>query len=1389
MGTQTRMQPAAPSSLLCAAWFLGTVGLILAGGGCILPRARRIRDAPPTPRLKPAERSATVWPTVVVRNVPGPFTPPWPPRPGASLELWQIDLLDLDRPEVTPWLEAWQPRGDRLARPVPIEVESETPWRLRLPRPGAYVLRSRSGSEVSVALVLASEIHAMLTLFDDDCEVLCAEAQTGKPVSGAYVRVLYRSERLGRERLLAVSGSTDADGRWRSSMLRDRFAPSLAATAVASHGGHYAVATQRRVLDHSEAAWRLSVTARSHVFRPGQTAELVGMVQARPGHRFAPAAGAPVKLLLLDPGEVVAGSLRTATDEVGSFTAAFELAKDAPPGAYTVVIGMEDAPRFEPRRFDAFSVALPSPSRFRVKLGLSRSVVAPGDPLELQVEAARPDGGPIAGARVRVLTWGYPVAMAGGPAWASGTAPCDPRQIVAIPIRLPPVTQTDSQGRATVRWEPTHAELPSEDLLCGVQVEVLAPGLGTVERSAEFVLLREAPAVTVEAKESFLRPGEPLALSFRSALPPALQEATQAVCTVEHEESDGEAKTREVARASVAWLLSQRLNITTTSPGRYKFAVEAAGRSDAVSVWVADDGKDVYWGGAEAPAFYPEAPWVRRGGRVRAVVAAPGRTAPVAMTLRGGPGATWRTLSLRTGALGLALGAGPDDRDPLDITLVQIAEERGWAGRASLGVEPGGRVLDIQPRLLWVRQGEWSGRGFGVATRDRLGQPVRSVVRLELVRPTFQGSPPAGILRRTTHWHPGKLTSEGGEIEVGFHDSLLATASALLIDAHAPDGRSGLFLMPLCQAAYAPGLKAGEPMSPRARLAALAGHGLDSPLAQWLASRLLGRHPELAHELPSLLQAAKSDEEASAIVAIAAEHQDVAPAVIASAVQRSGPVAQAALSVGARFLPGLRAVFEDALAADPHPLVRAAAARGLGRAMPASLQAVLGALSSDKDPIVRSASAAALAEAGPGAIPYLADAARRDSSTAVRLAAVGALQRLGSVAAAEALLDLASGANEEVAVAALGALGAIGYHGTDERLLRVLDAGAPDARTAAARLLARQEDPHVAQALVGAVRRAPSGPLLRALAPMRGRAVQAAMARGLSHEDPEVQLAAAEWLASVEDERAPAALRKFLAPDAAATFTDRAAATLAALRDTSAVPVLVALLDTGRLSASTRRALVEMAGSLGLQEAGPALVKILWRGLAEPALLRQPEERALWAAALQAAGAVGPVWSPLIENAVGPLPTNSPYVPALMALRAQGLPGFFAELWRSPLPDDLRRQSVLPYARMRGAAAAPQLAELLESPVLQGPAMQALAEAGAVETLSAALRGGTPEARAAAAEALGATGEPRAVPVLQPLLRDGDPFVRCEAAWALAALTRQAVLYVDHLGETREATP
>ena len=216
---------------------------------------------------------------------------------------------------------------------------------------------------------------------------------------------------------------------------------------------------------------------------------------------------------------------------------------------------------------------------------------------------------------------------------------------------------------------------------------------------------------------------------------------------------------------------------------------------------------------------------------------------------------------------------------------------------------------------------------------------------------------------------------------------------------------------------------------------------------------------------------------------------------------------------------------------------------------------------------------------------------------------------------------------------------------------------------------------------------------------------------------------------------------------------------------------------------------MQAAGKQRWQQAGPALVAIVWRGLAEPRHLATPEDRKLWLCAIEAIATVGPVWTPQFEKLVGPVPPASLYAPALVAMRNGGVADLFAALWRSPLPDELRQHTVIPFARLRGASGAERLMELLESPVLQGPAIQALAEMGAVDALVAGLGNRSAAVRSASAAALGAVGKPRAASALQPLLRDADAFVRCEAAWALAAITQQPVVYTDHLGEARQATP
>jgi HEAT repeat protein len=1005
---------------------------------------------------------------------------------------------------------------------------------------------------------------------------------------------------------------------------------------------------------------------------------------------------------------------------------------------------------------------------------------------------------------------------------------------VVLPIAVPPDTRTGVDGRLVLRWEPARAELPSTDLLCSIQAEVDAPGLGATKQAAELLLLRQPPPVTLHTKGSFFHPLEPIELTFRTVLSPAERAHTLATCSLSRECSDGQTRQWELLGDPVADLVGRRLVVSASHPGRYVFAVRANGASSEAVAWVIEDQDDLPWSGSPEPSVIAERAWVKRGESVTAVVAAPGRSAPVALTLRSGDAVVRRTIPLRTGAHTVRLRAEPHQEDPLAITLMQVCDGQPTMGRASIGVEPGGRVLEIAPRLAEVGGGESPVRYYRITTQDRLGEKVQSTVRLELTRPTFdfrfpisdfrfqpaignrQSAIPLGIRGRTLQWHAGKATSEQGEIEVSLRESSLRDAGAILIEALAPDGRSGIQLLPLHETRYAPGAHPGKTIRPRDRLEALVRHGLDDPMAEWLAERLLARHAELPGELPVLIASCPSDEDVAVLLRLALGHASVASAALEAALSRSDSAPPALLSLAGNHAAALLSTFERVLASDLDPRARAAAARELAKGLPDSLPALVRALGGDRDPLVRVAAASALGSGGQEALPELAAAADRETATSVRLALIDALKQVGGPAPAPALLRLAEDSHADVASAALRALVETGYGGADPRLFHILASGPPEAREEAARLLIRSGQPRAVGAALAAARSSPSEALVGALSGVRSRSVQAAATRWLTHEDPAIRLAAAECLATFEDgrpspamgSRSPAmgaalpVLRSFLNLDTPPEMADRAAAALIARHRESflrkkrlpmssdSVPELARLQRAGRLSSATQRAFFQAAGKADWPEAGPVLVATLRQGLSEPSRLRRPDERQLWLDALDAAAASPSVWAvPLDLPPLPPSPNSSPHAPALAALAAQDPAGFLEALWRCPLPDGLRRQSVALYARLQGAAAAPQLIALLESPALQAPAVRALIDLSAVDPLIAALRHRSPHTRAAAAAALGAIGIPHAESALHPLLRDDDPFVRAEAAWALAAITARPVVYTDHLGEPRQATP
>jgi HEAT repeat protein len=1328
-----------------------------------------------------------LWPPIILDTVPGTVRVPWRLAEDAGLEAWRTDLLAVDLPDVRAWLESWRPDREPLARRVPVELASGRPRTIRLSRPGAYVLRSRGPRRSRVALVLASRVRATLTLTRNDVEVFCADAYSGEPVGGAAAKVIYRTQRRGRDTVLQASGALNASGRWHRSIVRDRFAPSVEATAIVSHHDHFAIARSRWDDAHLETDYQLSLRPRRPAYSPGQAAEVIGIYRKRRGDVFAAVGNAPVRLDLLDPDGSLAAAARTRTTAVGALSATFQLAQDAPAGRCEVVLTVEDEPAFEPRRFPAFLVERHAPEPFYLTVELSPSVLDPGEPLRLRVAATDANGQPLAGARVQVLSWGVPVAARGAPPWAYDEEPVEPRRVHVLPLRLPTEATLDEGGQLEVAWTPSGSELPATDLLCGIRVAVSHGDLGRAERVREMILLHQPPSVRVTTEETIVRPDAPVEFAFDSPLSPDDQEGVEATCALTFEDRHGRSRTHELLAAPVSAFVQRRLVARASRPGHYRVTVRTEHASSDAAVWVVGETEHVAWSGAERPLLFTERSWVRAGQPLRAVVAAPGRDAPVALTLRSGATVQRQLVDLRTGARSFLLSTDPRHTGHLEAALVQIHQGVARTGHATLALEPGGRSLDIGTHLLWVRSGEWSGRGYRVVTQDHLGSGVQSIVRAEILRPAFRGTPPVAVQRRLLQWHTGTATNEQGELRMGFHRDLLDRAYALFIDALAPDGRAGRKLMSTHNPGRAPQGEA-EPPAPDERLDALVQHGLDSEAALWLAECLLERPPHLASRLPRLIADAASDAQALALLRLARDRDDVASPALATALARGEAARVQAIALAETMPPSVRPIIERVLATGESVPARRAAAEALGRFLPDSTDALASALDTDARAQVRAAAARALGHGGPGAVPKLAEAAASDDDLTVRLAIADALRRIGGAAAADALLDLAATGQWKLAAEALRALDDIAYQGTDPRLFRILRHGSGEVRVAAARLLARSGSPRAMRAVLDVARDTPAAELVRALAESQRPDVQRAMERWLDHRDPAVQLEAARALGPHEP-RAPAVLRALLDTSVPKDVTDGAARTLVEWRDTTAAPMLVRLLATNRIEQGTRRAVVRAAGRLGWSQAGPALAGILWRGLATPGRLDDPEHRALWLDALRAAPGVSPIWKAEIERTVPPTPAPCLYASALNALRNDGLGEFLRELWFSPLPAALRVQTVQPYARLRGAAAADELLGLLKSPALQGPAIRALADLAAVQPLRDGLRSPSARVRAGAAAALGTLGAKQAVPTLRSLLTDDDPFVRMEAAHALAAATREPVAYTDSLGESCMARP
>jgi len=1345
--------------------------------GC-RPAARPPRPGSPTP---PGETIAR-WQPLRVERLPAAVEPPWEGPWGQRVEVWRLDLLEVDRPNLKQWLAAWEPGASATARRLTTALAPGV-RAIPLSEPGAYVARAWDGQHWRAVLIIASGLSLALTLHDDDLEVFCVESPARKPVQGVFVKAIYTTRWRGSQRVLVASGTTDASGRWHADVVRDRFAPRVEATVIAARGSDYAVATACRTTALEPPA-RIEIHSIRHVVHPGQKAEVIGRLSRRVGGRAAPVGNVPVKIWLLRPDGVPLATRVTRTSAVGHFGAIFAVPRDARAGRYTVAVAARGIVECLPRLFPAFEVRHLPPEPFRLRVSANSRILRPGEELAIEVQAADAEGRPLPGVEIRSLTYGYPLSLSGKPAWLIATEPLDPSLVVPLPIALGS-GRTDARGRLTLRWQPTRAEVPERHLLCAIELLADAGPRGTTSRTLEVLLLAEPPYVSIRPAAAFARPGEAVELHFTSPLPDPDQRKVRARCDLSYDDPRLSHRHFTIYDGTVAGLASRKLRATFSRPGRYEFTL-AAGRSHSRSVvWVVAPGADIPWGGCDKPTMVVERPWARAGGKLLAVVGGTPRGSPIALTARKRSSVERFLVAAPTGGRCIELSLGPADRGPLEANLAQVADVGPIQNATRLWLEPGGSHLAISAELMWVRKREWSERGYRIATRSLDGRPVQSVVEIAFVRPTFVGSPPRAVRALRLVSHAGKATSPAGEIEVGFNEELLGRACGMFIEALSPDGRRGSALAFLPATSPALDLRSGRPRSPKETLSAIGGFGLDHPTARWLAAQVVRRHPEAAGALPHLVARARTGAEVVALVGLAAESpKAAAPTLEAALASGKVPRADIVATVAGR-AANLRPILERLLTLDPSAAVRAAAARALATESARSLETLTKALLQDRSAAVREAAASALAGAGRAAVAPLRKAAAEESSPLVCVAIATSLARLGDV---EGLLALLQRRQSAVVREALRSLRSVGYAASDGRLVRLVRSEDEETAGLAAANLVRSSLEGL-EAVLAAARRRPREPLLRALAQTDSPQVVAAMRRWLRSRDRAVRLAAAECLARGGDEVAIGALRDFLADEATAQERERAALALIGAHDLASVRRLVALARAGKLGAATARALLRKAAQLGWQEAGPLAVEVLWRTLAHPAALGDPRQRDLWLAAVDAAPCAGSLPAAQVEAIVGTAPLDCPYREALAVLKRDGVARFLAALWSLPLAYDLRCHAVMAFARLEGKAAAPVLIPLLDSPALHEVALAALIEQGAAEALRSGLDQPSAVVRGACAAALGALADPTAAPRLRRLLADPDPFVRREAAHALATISTQAVFYKNHLGEQRLAVP
>jgi uncharacterized protein YfaS (alpha-2-macroglobulin family) len=362
--------------------------------------------------------------------------------------------------------------------------------------PGVYVLTAASNAEerdrwedMATQWVVVTDIGLSTLSGRDGLNVFARSLETGHAIAGIDLRLYGRNnDELGRAR-------TDENGaaRFDPGLMRGKDGRAPQALMAYADGGNFAfLDLGRPAFDLSDrgvggrpAAGGLDayVYADRGVYRPGETAHLVGLVRDPSGKAVE---GVPITLRLMRPDGVEASRQLLAPGGQGAYEMTLPISAAARTGTWTAQLHTD--PDGPPVGSASFLVEDVVPARIEANLSSPAKVLAPGQKAEIEVAAKYLFGAPAADLRAAGEVVVKPSAdpFPDRPGYSFGLVDED---VPATRVALDDAT-TDKDGKA--RFEAPLPDLPSSNkpLSATLRVDVYEPGGRAVIRTLDVPVAR-----------------------------------------------------------------------------------------------------------------------------------------------------------------------------------------------------------------------------------------------------------------------------------------------------------------------------------------------------------------------------------------------------------------------------------------------------------------------------------------------------------------------------------------------------------------------------------------------------------------------------------------------------------------------------------------------------------------------------------------------------------------------------------------------------------------------------------------------------------------------------------------------------------------------------------